>query len=60
MFVLLRNPFQIKSKLGDFHYKPLQFEKEFDNLFIGNNVIDENTCAPTGDEPIITEGPTHD
>lgn len=60
MFVVLRNLFQVNIKLREFHYKPLQFEEELDNLFFGNSVIDENAYASTSDEPIPSEGPTHD
>lgn len=49
--------FQANPKLSEFQYKPLQFEKELDNFFIGNSATGENAWVPTGDEPIPSEAP---
>lgn len=47
-------------KLKEFQYKPLQFEEEFNNLFIRNSTIGENTWVPKGDDPRPNEVPMAD
>lgn len=57
MFVLLCT-LSVKQESWEFRYKLLQFEEDFDNLFIDNSIADENAWASTGDEPIASEGTT--
>lgn len=37
-----------------------KFEEKLNILFIDNSITDKNTGAPTSDELMPSEGPTHD
>lgn len=43
-----------------FRYKPLRFEEELGNLFVGNSASGENAWVLTGDASISSEEPVQD
>lgn len=43
---------KVNLKLRELRYRLFQFEEELNSLFIRNSATDENTWAPTGDEPM--------